>query len=75
MRLRSTGLGKAELEGKIVDVKRIDDIAEVITYLATKQSPRVLLLPAVALDPFYSSPLVNIIKLQKQSYHICSDKL
>lgn len=26
MRLRSTGLGKTELEGKIVDVKRIDDI-------------------------------------------------
>jgi hypothetical protein len=26
MRLRSTGLGKTELEGKIVDVRRIEDI-------------------------------------------------
>ena len=26
MRLRSTGLGKTELEGKIIDVKRVDDV-------------------------------------------------
>jgi len=33
MRLRSTGLGKTELEAKIVDVKRVDDV--VIFYVRT----------------------------------------
>ena len=33
MRLRSTGLGKTELEAKIVDVKRVDDL--VIFYMIT----------------------------------------
>ena len=35
MRLRSTGLGKTELEAKIVEVKRIDDA--VIFYLSTSK--------------------------------------
>lgn len=33
MRLRSTGLGKTELEAKIVDVKRIDNV--VVFYVST----------------------------------------
>ena len=33
MRLRSTGLGKTELEAEIVDAKRIDDI--VVIYINT----------------------------------------
>lgn len=33
MRLRSTGLGKTELEAKIVEVKRIDDV--VVFYVKT----------------------------------------
>ena len=26
MRLRSTGLGKTEIEGKVIDVKKVDDV-------------------------------------------------
>ena len=33
MRLRSTGLGRTELEAKIIDVKRVDDV--VIFYVTT----------------------------------------
>lgn len=33
MRLRSTGLGKTELEAKITDVRRVDDL--VIFYMTT----------------------------------------
>ena len=33
MRLRSTGLGKTELEAKIIDVKRIDNV--VVFYVST----------------------------------------
>ncbi len=38
MRLRSTGLGKTELEGEIVDVKRVDDM--VIFYVNTTKPVR-----------------------------------
>jgi hypothetical protein len=33
MRLRSTGLGRTELEAKIIDVKRVDDI--IVFYVNT----------------------------------------
>ena len=38
MRLRSTGLGKTELEAKITDVRRVDDV--VIFYMTTTKPVR-----------------------------------
>ena len=38
MRLRSTGLGRTELEAKIVDVKRIDDL--IVFYVSTTKPVR-----------------------------------